>query len=189
MNGKELFLRLLYYASALFWYFCFAIIIYINGLLVAESYSKPDCYASNSKDDLNVYTSDATNVDKMHNVSANFRYVNYSGLIFFCCAILTMLYFQCRFSLDKYHRIKDAFFLWFLVLFLMWVNCFLMLLIFRLRHAGKVCSGDYLEPKRLIAHEESPYIHNNGLFLWYVMVAHGAFLFVMASGAASIVDA
>jgi len=57
------------------------------------------------------------------------------------------------------------------LLALNWFGYFLCLMSVRLRHAGKVCSGDYL-PNRLQFNEyQSPYLHNSGLFLWYAMIA------------------
>jgi len=52
----------------------------------------------------------------------------------------------------------------------LWLVYFLTMIIFRLRHAGKVCSGDYLLERFIIEPDESPYIQSNGLFLWSAIV-------------------
>lgn len=52
----------------------------------------------------------------------------------------------------------------------LWFVYFLTLMIFRLRHAGKICSGDYVSERLLTHNYLEPYIHNNGLFLWSAIV-------------------
>ena len=111
------------------------------------------------------------------------------GLIFFACLTMTLIFAQARLSCDRYYEFSETFILWSLLLFLLWCCYFLTLMIMRLRHAGCVCSGDFLPNKRLFGMEEDPtYIHNNGNFLWYVMIAHAGFVLVMFSGGVSVVD-
>ena len=58
-----------------------------------------------------------------------------------------------------------------ILLGLSWFGYFLCLMSVRLRHAGKVCSGDYLENRLQLHLDQPPYIHNIGLFLWYAIIA------------------
>lgn len=83
---------------------------------------------------------------------------------------LTMIAVHLKYKWEDYPDF-DRWVCWFLMLFLSWASYFLTLLIMRLRHEGKVCSGDYMSNPRLIVDDGTPYIHNNGLFLWYAMIA------------------
>ena len=56
----------------------------------------------------------------------------------------------------------------------------------RTRHAGKVCSGDYLGDHWLDHNLTAPYIQNNGLFLWYALLSQIGVVAVLASGVASL---
>ena len=54
---------------------------------------------------------------------------------------------------------------------LSYLSHFITLMVMRFRHAGKVCSGDYLEvPNRYSLFDATePYLHDVGSFLYYAM--------------------
>ena len=183
-----MFANLLYFVSTIAWYSFFFALAAGHAYFYIQSFYRDDCWASNNKHNNAVYT-DSGQADKEHNISQNFRVVNMFGLIFFAFLSLTLMYLHARLSCDRYYDPHDAFFLWMFALFLLWCCYFLTLMIMRLRHAGCVCSGDFLPDKRLFHSEADPtYIHDNGNFLWYVMIAHAGFVVVMVSGAISIID-
>ncbi len=124
--------------------------------------------------------------DNLHDIWTNFKLVNMWGGITFSLAVLMMLYAHYKFSTDRYGAE------WLacpaLLLAINWFGYFLTVMSVRLRHAGKVCSGDYLPNRLLFADNTPPYLHNEGLFIWYAMLAQWGFFVVMISGAISIAD-
>lgn len=82
-----------------------------------------------------------------------------------------MLAVHLKYMCYQYPDFSDRWMCWFISLFIVWACYFLTLIIMRIRHEGKVCSGDYLANPRLFMDDGSPYIHDNGLFLWYAMIA------------------
>ena len=58
---------------------------------------------------------------------------------------------------------------------------FITLMVMRFRHAGKVCSGDYLEvPNRYSLFDATePYLHDAGSFLYYAM--NSQFVVILAA--------
>ena len=106
------------------------------------------------------------------NVSKNFRVVNMMGFIIFFVLTLIMLRIHIKFSFDSNYRphvLTIGIFFFFVVA---WFSYYLTLLTMRLRHSGKVCSGDYLaHPYNFTrGQDDAPYIHDEGLFLWYAMI-------------------
>ena len=80
------------------------------------------------------------------------------GGINFGLGTLLMMYAHCKLSIDRYGADWlgcPAF-----LLLLSWIGYFLTLMSVRLRHAGKVCSGDYLENRLLFYENLPPYLHN-----------------------------
>ena len=154
-----------YYLSMLIWYAFFATIA-AGHFFFYFNQNPGFCFAYSQKSLTEAFPSGG---DNLHDVSTNFKLVNMWGGITF--ALITLLLMIAHFSLwrDRYGAewiICPA-----VVLAINWVGYFLCLMSVRLRHAGKVCSGDYL-PNRLLFNENlSPYIHNSGLFLWYAIIA------------------
>ena len=99
------------------------------------------CYAFNDKDSQEVYSE--RDFDDLHDVSKDFQALNVWG------AITYLLIICLIFSLHIIERDSDfdagCFFLPIAFNILNWLVYFLFLHIYRWRHAGKLCSGDYLE--------------------------------------------
>ena len=161
------------------------------GLLTAGHFiayfegSSQDCYAYSDKSLLEAYP---TGGDNLHNVLTNFNLVNMWGGITFGLTTLLLLTYQVSLWRDSYYRSDNWSVCPGMTLGASWFGYFLCLMSVRLRHAGKVCSGDFLPNRLLFGENTPPYLHNQGLFLWYAIVAQWGFFIVMISGAISIVD-
>ena len=61
---------------------------------------------------------------------------------------------------------------------------FMTMMIMRWRHAGKVCSGDYLdEPNRYSLFDaKEPYLHDAGSFLFYTICSQFMAMLAIISG-------
>ena len=109
------------------------------------------------------------------------------GIVAFTVFIYGMIKFH-RIYAYKIHyseKLLDIYLYVFVALYpCYWLTMFIM----RTRHAGKVCSEDYL-PHRWTAHDQEvlPYIHIEGLFLCYAMFSQIGVLIVLGSGYISII--
>ena len=179
---------LFYYTSVVLYYGFFWGMTFGHGFFFFQSLTIDDCWATQHHHNTVAYPADGMATHE-HNVSANFRCVNMFGLIFFLGMTLTMMYAHCRAACEDYYDPSDLIALWLFFLFVVWCCYFLTLMIMRLRLAGRVCSGDYLANPRLFrADDPSPYIHDNGNFLWYAMIGQAGFMLAMMSGAASLAN-
>ena len=171
---------------------CSAILLIISWLLVAAFFGgltyghyyfgyvdEPTdkdltCYASGNKDITVPWDLSLGDVpDSYHDVSWNFRLCARFGLVTFSlisgmlCLTITLIPFaQCV--------INECLAILFSLLgcgfSFMYVTYMLMVMIFRWRHDGKVCSGDYLESRAWDDWEqEEPYVKNAGSFLLIVI--------------------
>ena len=138
----------------------------------AESKDNYQCYASNKEKD--VYTAYDASASGLHNVSQNFHMVcNWGAITYMLILVLfTMMLCLGERALDDCEGCVA-----FLVggAFVNWLAHFLTLMIMRWRHAGKVCSGDYLDmaetgfSRYALTGVDPPYIHETGSFLWYAI--------------------
>lgn len=72
---------------------------------------------------------------------------------------------------------------------LVWACYFLTQIIMVIRHAGQVCSGFYLPHPHIFREPvDSLYVKDNGLFLWYGLIAQAGFALVMFTGVVSMVN-
>ena len=154
-----------YYLSMLMWYAFFSAIAAGHFISYFKG-SQTACYAYSDK---SLTEAMPEGGDNLHTILTNFNLVNMWGGITFGLAVLLMLYAHFKLWYDRYSA--DWLACPAIILGLNWFGYFLCLMSVRLRHAGKVCSGDYL-PERLLFHDNiSPYLHNQGLFLWYAIIA------------------
>ena len=161
----------LYYISFLAYYGFFLTLTAGHFYFYLMSFDKGNCYAFQDKNNETAYLLIDVPGGSL-DVSNNFRVVNLMGFISFFFITLTMMYVHFKMSCTSYYSPRDCMALWMITLFLLWACYYLTLLVMRLRHAGKVCSGDYLDHPRLFDNVvNSPYIHDNGLFLWYSMIS------------------
>ena len=122
-----------------------------------------------------------------HDISKDFFVVNILGCIVFTPIFLCLICGHIGHVFDK-EGILTISAIGMMVSMFCWFVYFLTMNIFRLRHAGKVCSGDYL-PDRLNFYEDAdPYIHDNGAFLWYATTTQWLFWVVMGTGLLTIAD-
>ena len=131
------------------------------------------CYAINSDKSVTVALSNNDSGD-LHDVSANFQVVCVWGAITY---MLIVVLFTVMVCLGE-RALDDCGGCYFFLVFLAFLNYlahFLTLMIMRWRHAGKICSGDYLDSDEtgfsrwsLIGTKE-PYIHETGSFLFYAI--------------------
>ena len=70
-----------------------------------------------------------------------------------------------------------------------WFTHFITLMVMRWRHAGKVCSGDYLDvPNRYSLFDaKEPYLHDTGSFLYYAINSQFVLMIAAMSGAALMI--
>ena len=115
-------------------------------------------------------------------MTANFKVVTIWG---FCTYVLMVLTFMCLMCSGEDGCLTPCLAMCSCVIGLSWFSHFLTLMIMRWRHAGKVCSGDYLDDlNRYAIHaEKPPYLHDTGSFLFYAINSQFFFMFVMMSGA------
>ncbi len=104
-----------------------------------------------------------------HNISEDFLIVNWLGAVALSGLFFIMAAAHHAHANEKHNRFEFCV-KWLFLFGPLWLVYFLTMIIFRLRHAGKVCSGDYLPERFIIEPDESPYIHSNGLFLWSAIV-------------------
>ena len=122
------------------------------------------CYASQDENQLIPSNEDG---EGLHSVSDNFRVCSRFG--FFSFAILTG-WIKCLQN-KKFHRHNRTNFLCMMVNVAMWLTFMLMVAIYRWRHAGRVCSGDYIEERSIVSDPGSyldyryPYIIDTGFYL------------------------
>ena len=118
----------------------------------------------------------------LHDVTSNFRVVTIWGFFTYALMVLTFLCLMCS---GEDGCLTPCLAIVGCVIGLSWISHFLTLMIMRWRHAGKVCSGDYLtDINRYAIHaEKPPYLHDTGSFLFYAINSQFFFMFVMASGA------
>ncbi len=172
-----------YFFSAILYYAFFFSLIGGHFYFYKLSLDRADCFASSDKSNLIAQSEGDTNVSK------NFRVVNMMGFITFTVLTAIMIWLHTKLSFDQYYRPHECTLLLFAVFMVVWCSYYLTLLTMRLRHTGMVCSGDYLDqPHLFIKGQDAPYIHDEGLFLWYAMIAQAGFVVVMISGAASIAN-
>jgi len=78
--------------------------------------------------------------ESLHDITTNFQLVNNFGAIIFFLLLCGYLQFAVTQELKSCHGVLFA--LWIVAL---WAPHFLAMQIFRFRHAGKVCSGDFYQ--------------------------------------------
>ena len=113
--------------------------------------------------------------DDYHDVNSNFRVVCIWGFFLYIILFVASVYFTLTARNVSYNPIIIT------GLVMLWLAHFLTMMIMRWRHAGKVCSGDYLdEPNRYSLFDaKEPYLHNAGSFLYYTIISQ--FMLVIGS--------
>ena len=172
-----------YYFSVLLWYGFFFGLAAVQFIAYFIDDASGNCYAYMDKSLTLPLT---TSGDNLKDITANFKLASLWGAISFLLIGLLLMSIHIRYWCDRYAGewwICPA-----IILVANWVGYFLTLMSLRLRHAGKVCAGDYLPNRLLFNQSEPPYLHNSGLILWYAIIAQWGFFVVMISGAISIAD-
>ena len=130
------------------------------------------CYATQNGDVLVPWNSTTEEVpDDYHDVNSNFRVVCIWGFFQYIYIYLVAMFFMFYKDIDS---VLDNFLgaIGISVLpGICWFTHFLTMMIMRWRHAGKVCSGDYLDvPNRYSLFDATePYLHDAGSFLFYAI--------------------
>ena len=128
------------------------------------------CYATQDKVNTLPYTTDGPNE---HDISTDFQLLNNFGAIIFGMASLLFFPLTCGKSVSNILGYLMC------IEIICWFGFFITMQIFRFRHAGKVCSGDFLDARWDISKPpEAPYLLQQGIFLWYACVSQ---YFVIAS--------
>ena len=130
------------------------------------------CYATQDKSNTIPFTTDGPDE---HDISTDFQLINNFGAVIFGIASLMFLYFTCtpRFSSSTF--VAQLFGCEACI----WLIFFITSQIFRFRHAGKVCSGDFLDGRWDFSKSaEAPYLLQQGVFPWYACISQ---YFVIAS--------
>ncbi len=111
------------------------------------------------------------------------------GFIAFFVLTFIMIKTHVKMSWNSDYRPREWTVIVFIFFMVIWFSYYLTLLTMRLRHSGKVCSGDYLNNPHLFTHgKDAPYIHDEGLFLWYSMIGQAGFVVVMISGVTTLAN-
>ena len=190
--GLKVFAYTLYYISFVLYYGFFIGLAVGHGYFYATSFNVEDCYAHQSdKNDFLPYTVVSQGGKGYQNVSENFRIVNLMGLIAFSFIGLILMYIHAALAYDNDYEISGSFFFLGLASIVMWLVYYFTLLVMRLRHAGLVCSGQYLGHPHTFHNgviAGPPYIKENGTFMYYAMIGEALFFVVMISGVISIAN-
>ena len=141
------------------------------------------CYALNDDSLVPWNSSMGDRSDDYHNVNANFDVICIWGFIDYLSVYLIFLYLA--FAKDVHEIIA----LPITVVGFSHFAHFLTMMILRWRHAGKVCSGDYLDtPNRYSLFDaQEPYLHNAGSFIYYAIMSQFLMLVVGITGTATFV--
>ena len=116
------------------------------------------CYAPQDKDVLVPWDGQGAVPDSYHNVSDNFQLCARFGFYTYIGVTTAALCFQFKSTLPVAGLLSVC------VPFVYSTNM-LMAMIYRWRHAGKVCSGDYLPDKFAFKEAPEPYVADAGFFL------------------------
>ena len=116
--------------------------------------------------------------DDYHDVNANFDVICIWGFIDYLLVYLIFAYIAFT---KEIHEVV------FLPIFLTGVSHFthfIVMMVLRWRHAGKVCSGDYLDtPNRYSLFDaQEPYLHNAGSFIYYAILSQFLMMVVGITG-------
>ena len=141
------------------------------------------CYALNDEQLVPWDASMGDRSDDYHNVNANFGVICIWGFIDYLCVYLIFLY------LASAKEPNEVVTLPIVVTALSHFVHFITMMILRWRHAGKVCSGDYLDtPNRYSLFDaQEPYLHNAGSFIYYAILSQFLMMVVGITGAIMLV--
>ena len=141
------------------------------------------CYALN--DDVNeAWTSEmGPRSDDWHDVNANFDVICIWGFFDYLCVYLIFLYIAFA------REVSEIVALPMVVVGMSHFTHFIVMMVLRWRHAGKVCSGDYLDtPNRYSLFDaEEPYLHNAGSFIYYAILSQFLMMIVAITGTTTFV--
>ena len=143
---------------------------------------KYECYASNDKDVASIAYDTQDKDHTLHHVTANFQVVIIWGFFTYALMVFTFL---CAMVVGEDGCLMPCIAFQAFVLAVSWLSHLITMMVMRWRHAGKVCSGDYLDDiNRFAIHaEKPPYLHDTGSFLYYAINSQFFFMFIMMSGA------
>ena len=151
------------------------------GIFAFGDYEKWECYASQDNAITQPWKGLESPPEDYHNVSGNFKMLNVWGFSNFMAPFaigISFLFFWCFYAMccgcdkgNNYAGGQSAFLL--SLVAVSYFSHFIAMIVMRLRHAGRVCSGDLYEGLSFgTLTSEEPYLHKTGTWLFYNLTSH-----------------